>query len=301
MIEFLRTPSECFENITDYPFDENYLDDVIADPRIRMHYIDEGPSDANKVFLCLHGEPTWSYLYRKMIPIFVKSGARVIAPDWIGFGKSDKPIDDKTYTFNFHRDSLIKLIEKLDLKNITLVCQDWGGLLGLTIPMDMPDRFSRMIIMNTTLATGTFSLGQGFEKWKAFNHKHHDLNIAALMKKTCPSLYDEEAQAYAAPFPNADYKAGVRTFPELVCEKPDQEGAELARNAKDFFKTKWQGETFMAIGMQDTVIPPTSMQGLHKIIRGSYTPLQIEEAGHFVQEHGEIVARKALEAFETNS
>ena len=151
MIEALRTPDDRFENLVDYPFEPNYVEDLDGYEGLRGHYVDEGSKDAEEVFLCLHGEPAWSYLYRKMIPEFVLAGGRVVAPDLLGFGKSDKPIGEDTYTFEFHRNYLIQLIERLDLKNITLVCQDWGGLLGLTLPMDMQRRFKRLIIMNTGL------------------------------------------------------------------------------------------------------------------------------------------------------
>ena len=139
MMTALRTPDECFQNLSGYSFQPHYIIDLSKYAGLRLHYIDEGAKNSENTFLCLHGEPTWSYLYRKMIPIFVQSGARVIAPDFFGFGKSDKPIDDQIYTFHFHRSTIVEFIKRLDLKNITLVCQDWGGLLGLTIPMEMSE------------------------------------------------------------------------------------------------------------------------------------------------------------------
>ena len=145
MTAALRTPEDRFANLPGYPFAPHYHDGANS---LRMHYLDEGPREA-PVALCLHGQPTWSYLYRKMIPAFLAAGLRVVAPDFFGFGRSDKPEEDATYTFEFHRNSLIALIEALDLKRITLVCQDWGGLIGLTLPMDMANRFERLIVMNT--------------------------------------------------------------------------------------------------------------------------------------------------------
>src|SRR5271170_5277557 len=146
----LRTPDECFANLPEYPFAPHYHQSAGS---LRMHYLDEGTPDA-PLALCLHGQPTWSYLYRKMIPAFVAAGLRVVAPDFFGFGRSDKPADEATYTFDFHRDSLLALVRALDLKDVTLVVQDWGGLLGLTLPMEMPQLFSRLIVMNTALPTG---------------------------------------------------------------------------------------------------------------------------------------------------
>jgi pimeloyl-ACP methyl ester carboxylesterase len=150
MIPVVRTPAQAFENLPDYRWSPEYANDMLGYPGLRMAYLDESPRDA-PVFLCLHGQPTWSYLYRKMIPVFLADGARVIAPDLFGFGQSDKPVNDDDYTFNFHRGSLMA---HLDLQNVTLVCQDWGGILGLTIPYEMPERFSRLLVMNTVLAMG---------------------------------------------------------------------------------------------------------------------------------------------------
>ena len=158
-----------------------------------------------------------------MIPVFAASGARVIAPDLPGFGRSDKPVAETTYGFGFYRQILLEIIDRLNLHNITLVVQDWGGLLGLTLPMDRPDRISRLLVMNTTLAIG-HSTGKGFDQWRAYCRAHPDLNISRLMQRTCPNLTLPEAQAYEAPFPDASYKAGARRFPEMVMTAPDMGG-----------------------------------------------------------------------------
>lgn len=291
-----RTPDDRFSNLPDYAFAAHYADDLPGYEGLRVHYLDEGSQDAPRTFLCLHGQPTWSYLYRKMIPVLVASGARVVAPDWLGFGKSDKPVDDAVYTFDFHRNMGLALIERLDLKNITLVCQDWGGLLGLTMPMDMADRFSRLIIMNTALAMGT-SPGPGFNAWKAFAASQPDMDVAALMKRSTPTLTDAEAAAYGAPFPDVTYKAGVRRFPELVMVSPDMEGVETSKRAAKFWAEDWTGESFMAIGMQDPVLGPPVMAAMRKLIRNCPEPMEIAEAGHFVQEWGRPVAEAALRHF----
>jgi haloalkane dehalogenase len=232
-----------------------------------------------------------------MIPIFTAAGGRAVAPDFIGFGRSDKLTEDSLYTFTFHREMLKRFIEALDLKNITLVCQDWGGLIGLTLPPDMPDRFSRMIVMNTTLATGDVPLGEGFLAWRAFNNRSPDMDIAALMKRATPILSDAEAEAYAAPFPDVSYKAGVRRFPNLVPDNPDADGAALSRRARDWLRNDWHGQSFMAIGMKDPNLGAPVMNALAKNIRGCPPPLEIEDAGHFVQEWGDQVAKAALAHF----
>lgn len=150
----LRTPDERFAALPDWPYAPNYVDDLPGYEGLRAHYVDEGPKDASRVFLCVHGEPSWAFLYRKMIPIFAASGARVVAPDFFGFGRSDKPVDDAAYTVRFHRDYLLALLKRLELKNITLVVQDWGGLIGLTLPLDIQEQISRLLIMNTAFPTG---------------------------------------------------------------------------------------------------------------------------------------------------
>ena len=252
----------------------------------RVHYIDEGSGD--KTYLCLHGEPTWSYLYRRMIPHFVASGARVVAPDFVGFGLSDKPPDEALYTFDFHRQFLLAFIEKLGLKRITLVVQDWGGLLGLTLPMEVP-AIAGLFVMNTTLATGDVPLGEGFVAWRAYVAKNPDLACGKLMARACPQLSAAEAAAYDAPYPDLASKAGVRRFPQLVPEKYDDPGAAISRKARDWLQHSWRGETFMAVGAKDPVLGPPVMNLLRTWIRGCPEPVVIAEGGHFLQEWGDEV------------
>ncbi len=296
MIEALRTPDERFRDLPGFAFAPHYADDLPGYAGLRLHYLDEGPRDAGAVWLCLHGQPTWCYLYRRMIPIFAAAGHRVVAPDWFGFGRSDKPVDDATYTFDFHRNALLRLIERLDLRGVRLVVQVWGGLLGLTVPMACTERFEGVLLMNTALATGDVPLGEGFLKWRAYANSQPDLNIAALMRRSCPMLGEAEAAAYAAPFPDARYKAGVRRFPNLVAEAPDADGAALGRQARDWWRTQWRGRSFMAVGMQDPVLGPPVMAALRRLIAGCPEPFERTEAGHFVQEWGEEIARRAIPA-----
>nr|WP_070958897.1 haloalkane dehalogenase [Hyphomonas sp. Mor2] len=289
----VRTPDERFLDLPGYAFSPNYVDDLPGYEGLRVHYLDEGPQSADRVFLCLHGQPSWSYLYRKMIPVFKESGARVVCPDWLGFGRSDKPTEDAVYTFHFHRNMMLELIKRLDLQNVTLVCQDWGGLLGLTIPMDMPERFSRLLVMNTAIATGQ-SPGAGFDAWRAYNRTQPDMDVGALMKRGTPILSDAEAAAYAAPFPDVTYKAGVRRFPELVMTDPDMEGVETSKRASAWWTSEWTGPTFMAVGAQDPVLGPGQMESLRAQINGCPEPMIVEDGGHFVQEWGAPIARAAL-------
>jgi len=297
MSENLRTPDDRFENLPGYDFAPNYVDTLKGYEGLRCHYIDVGPKDAETTFFCLHGQPTWSYLYRKMIPLFVAAGARVVAPDFYGFGKSDKPADDAVYTYDFHRGMLTSLVTALDLKGMTLVCQDWGGLLGLTLPMEMPERFDRLLVMNTALGTGDLPLGDGFVAWRQWCRDNPDMAVGKLMARSCPHLSAEEVVAYDAPYPDVTFKAGVRRFPELVPDNPEAGGAELSRAAREWWRNEWQGKTFMAVGMQDPVLGPPAMAYLRKQIKGCPEPFEVAEGGHFVQEHGAEVAEAALAAF----
>ncbi|MEO1251478.1 MAG: haloalkane dehalogenase [Pseudomonadota bacterium] len=303
-IEALRTPDERFENLPDWPYAPRYVDDLAGYEGLRMHYVDEGPADAETTFLCIHGEPSWAYLFRKMIPVFTAAGHRAVAVDMFGFGRSDKPIDDEAYTYHFHRNALLAFVEKLDLKNVCLVVQDWGGLLGLTLPMAAPQRYSRLIVMNTGLPAGE-EAGEGFAAWRAYNRATPDLSVGGLMKRTTPILSDAEANAYDAPFPDQSFKGGVRRFPELVMLREEgkeltplsKEGVETSLQARKFWSQDWTGETFMAIGMQDPVLGPPAMHMLRKMIKGCPEPVEVADAGHFVQEWGEPIAKAALEKF----
>ena len=298
-IEAIRTPDERFDNLPGFAFEPKYLDDLQGYEGLRMHYLDLQPAGkaADETFLCLHGEPSWCYLYRKMAPVFLAAGARVVMPDFFGFGRSDKPVDDNVYTFDFHRNMLLRFIERLDLTNITLVVQDWGGLLGLTLPVSIPDRIARLLIMNTTLATGDAPPSKGFEAWKAYVRDTPNLDVGRLMQRAVNGLSDAEAAAYNAPFPDDRAKAGVRRFPAIVPVTPDMPGAEISRKARSYYAESWTKPSFMAVGMQDPVLGPPVMAQLRKLIPGCPQPMQIEEAGHFVQEHGEPIAHAALKAF----
>lgn len=297
MIEFIRTPDDRFENLPNFPYKPRYINDLKGFNGLRMHYIDEGLKDSKELFLCLHGQPTWSYLYRKMIPIFVDAGYRTIALDFFGFGRSDKPIKEEVYTFDFHRNSLMEFIRRLDLNNIILVCQDWGGLLGLTLPVDMPEKFSRLLIMNTALGVGDIPLSKGFIYWRDWNNSHPDIEPGRLLAQQCPHLTEEEKRAYNAPFPDIKYKSGIRRFPNIVPDHPKAPGAKISQRARAWLQNKWSGESFMAVGMQDPVLGPSVMRILRTYIKGCPKPLRIKDAGHFVQEWGDQIAKKALEHF----
>jgi tRNA(adenine34) deaminase len=293
----LRTPEARFANLPGYPFAPHYLSDLPALDGLRMHYLDEGPMDAAITYLCLHGNPAWSYLYRKMIPIWAGSGARVVAPDMIGFGRSDKPKKDAFHRFTWHRQCLLEFIERLDLRNIVLVVQDWGGILGLTLPMESPARYRGLVVMNTTLACGDVPLSAGFKAWREMCASKPDFDIARLFARGNPQMSEAECAAYMAPFPDSGHRAVTRAFPPMVPESESSEGAAVSRAAREFWRHDWKGQTLMAIGTQDPVLGEAVMLGLREQIRACPEPLRIAQGGHFVQEHGQEIARAALALF----
>jgi tRNA(adenine34) deaminase len=293
----LRTPEDRFANLPGYPWKPNYVNDLPALAGLRMHYLDEGPREAPLTWLCLHGNPAWSYLYRKMIPVFLEAGHRVVAPDMIGFGKSDKPKKDAFHTFSWHRQVLLELVERLDLRNVVLAVQDWGGLLGLTLPMVAPGRYRGLLVMNTMLATGDAPLSPGFLAWREMCRTKPEFDVARLFARGNPHMSAAECEAYNAPFPDRGHRAALRAFPAMVPERQGDDGAAISREARDFWRTRWSGRTMMAIGAQDPVLGEPVMQALRRDIRGCPEPMVLAHAGHFVQEHGEQIARAAVGYF----
>ncbi len=296
-VKALRTPDDRFTGLSDFPYPPNYVEDLPGYEGLRAHYVDLGPRDAEHTFLCLHGEPTWGYLYRSMIPIMVESGARVIVPDFFGFGRSDKPVDESTYSFDFHRRFLLRFIEHVDPRNLTLVVQDWGGSLGLTLPVDLGfrSRLARLLVMNTVVPVGV-PLGRHFYEWRALVQATPDPPVGQWIRASAPRLTNQEAAAYDAPFPDSRFKGGVRSFPALAMVKPEMEGVAEARAALRFWAEEWSGQTFMAIGARDPDVE--SMHELRSHIRGCPEPMVLSDVGHFVQEElGQVVARAALRAF----
>jgi len=215
-MKILRTPEERFEALSDYPFKPNYVDVGGTSAPLRMHYVDEGAGDA-EVVLMLHGEPSWSYLYRHMIPVCAAAGYRVIAPDLVGFGKSDKPAALEDYSYQSHMDWMQAFIETLDLNNITLVCQDWGSLIGLRLAAEQQQRFARIVVGNGMLPTGEQKMPLAFKAWKAFALHSPWFPISRIVEVGSAKKFDQDLhRAYNAPFPDASFKAGARAFPKLV-------------------------------------------------------------------------------------
>ncbi len=293
----LRTPDTAFQDLPGHPWPPHYVSDLPALAGLRLHWVDEGPPDAPLTWLCLHGNPGWSYLYRHMMAAFAAAGHRVVTPDLIGFGRSDKPKKEGTHRFDWHRQVLLEFIERLDLQRIVLVVQDWGGLLGLTLPMVAPGRYLGLLAMNTMLATGDAPLPAGFIDWRQWCAERPAYDIARLLARAEPSLSAAECAAYAAPFPDAGHRAATRAFPRLVPAHADQDGAAISRQARDFWRHQWRGHSLLVVGARDPVLGQPVMAELAALIRGCPPPWVLPEAGHFVSEHGRAIAERALQHF----
>lgn len=290
-IEALRTPDERFEHLPGYDFAPHY---AMVEGDLRMHYVDEN-AGAERVVVLLHGEPSWSYLYRKMIPPLAEAGFRVIAPDLIGFGKSDKPVKMGDYTFGRHLNWVKQLLfEHLDLNRINFFIQDWGGLLGLRIIAEHPDRIETVTAGNTFLPTGDQPLGEAFDQWKAFSQKVNPFMVGRIIQKaTVSELSPEIIAAYDAPFPDEIYKAGARIFPALVPSTPTDPESEPNRKAWQELM-KFDKPFLTLFSDQDPI-----MRGLdklfHKLIPGTQGQPHstIGGGGHFLQEDkgGEIAEK----------
>ncbi|MEX2226122.1 MAG: haloalkane dehalogenase [Dehalococcoidia bacterium] len=283
----LRTPDERFQSLPGYAFEPHYAD---VDG-IRMHYIDDGPRDSEPV-LMLHGEPSWSYLYRKMIPIITGAGYRSVAPDLLGFGRSDKPASQDDYTYQLHVDAIASFVAQLDLRRITLVCQDWGGLIGLRVVAEHEDRFARIVAANTFLPTGDLPPGEAFLRWQKFSQTAPSFEIGRIINNgTTTDLPADVVAAYDAPFPDDSFKAGARRFPALVPTRPDDPASEPNREAWKVLD-RWDKPFLTAFGDSDPITRnadkafqarvPGAKGQLHTTIAGG---------GHFIQEdHGEELA-----------
>ena len=283
----LRTPDSRFADLPGYPFAPHYVE---VDG-LRMHYLDEGPEDAAPVLL-LHGEPTWSYLYRKMIPALVDAGHRVVAPDLVGFGRSDKPSDRSDYTYQRHVDWMAAFLVALGLEGITLFCQDWGGLIGLRLVAEHGALFDRVVAANTFLPTGDQDPGPAFRKWQAYSQSAPSFEAGRIVARTCKTEVPPEVQrAYDAPFPDESFQAGARQFPLLVPTRPD-DPASAPNRAAWLLLRQWRKPFLTAFSDSD----PITRGGdelLRALIPGcaGQPHTTIADASHFLQEdRGEAVA-----------
>lgn len=293
----LRTPDERFENLPGYPYEPKYTEVPDGDgATLRIHFVDEGPSDADPVLL-MHGEPSWSYLYRKMIPIIVDAGYRAVAPDLAGFGRSDKPSDRNDYSYQRHVDWMQAWLNELDISSITLVCQDWGGLIGLRLVADKPDRFAGVVAANTGLPTGDHPVTEAFLKWRKFSQEMPEFDLGFILQgATQTELSDDILTAYRAPFPDESYKEGARIFPSLVPISPDDPAAPANRKAWEALST-FEKPFLTAFSDKDPVTAGAD-RILQKLIPGAkgQPHTTIKGGGHFLQEDcGEEFARVVVD------
>jgi haloalkane dehalogenase len=291
-MQALRTPDDRFLNLPGYPFAPHYVSVPDSEGgQLRLHYLDEGPRGA-PVVLMLHGEPSWSYLYRKMIPIVVRAGFRAIAPDLIGFGRSDKPAKRSDYTYQRHVDWIRSLISQLDLRAISLVCQDWGGLIGLRLVAEHAALFARVIAANTGLPTGDNHPGEAFLKWQAYSQETPVFAAGDIIQRSCVTpIAPEVVAAYDAPFPDETYKEGARQFPLLVPVSPDDPAAPANRAAWQVL-TQFSKPFLTAFSDRDPITRASGPLFQRKIPGCAGQPhTTIENAGHFLQEdQGEKLA-----------
>ena len=281
-MKILRTPEARFQDLKDYPFEPNYLE---LQGGLRLHYVDESPANetGDHTVLMMHGEPSWSYLYRFMIPVCAEQH-RVVAPDLIGFGKSDKPGAIRDYTYQSHMDWMTEMIEALDLRNITLVCQDWGSLIGLRLAAENEERFSRIVVGNGMLLTGQQRMPKVFKIWQAFVRWSPWFPISKIVDSgSFKKLDDEERRAYDAPFPSSRYKAGARAFPRLVPTSPDDPAAAACQKAWEVLD-RWE-KPFLTTFSNGDPITRGADKYMRKRIPGAEGQNHVTlKGGHFLQE-----------------
>lgn len=297
-MKVLRTPDERFENLPGFPYEPHYVEvpSGAQETTLRVHYVDEGPSAAAPIVL-LHGEPSWSYLYRKMIPVLSTAGHRVVAPDLVGFGRSDKPARKADYSYQRHVDWMRTMLESLDLRRVTLVCQDWGGLIGLRLAVEQPERFDRIVAANTTLPTGDQTPSTAFRMWRLVARLMPVFAVGMILQAgTVTQLPREVIRAYEAPFPDESYKAGARVFPKLVPTRPDDPASPANRAAWEELK-RWHKPFLTAFSDGDPIMRGADRVFQKRVPGAAGQPhTTIRSAGHFLQEdQGERLAAVVVE------
>lgn len=292
-MDVMRTPDERFERLPGYAFEPHFVEVPSGEGgTLRVHYLDEGPADG-EVVLLLHGEPSWSYLYRKVIPVLVEAGLRAVAPDLVGFGRSDKPAARTDYTYQRHVDWARAALDAIGLDRVTLFGQDWGGLIGLRLAAEQPDRFVRIVAANTFLPTGDFPLGDAFHGWRRFSQEVETFEAGAIVGLGCVTdLAPEIVAAYDAPFPEEGYKAGARQFPMLVPVAPDDPAAEANRRAWEVLRA-WEKPFLCAFSDSDPITRGGDA-AFRQLVPGTrgVEHVTVAGGGHFLQEdRGEEVGR----------
>ena len=292
----LRTPDKCFEKLVQFPFEPHYKEIQDVDlGALRIHYVDEGPRNA-PVILCLHGEPSWSYLYRKMIPLFTATGFRAVVPDLVGFGRSDKPSQRSDYSYKKHVQWMKEWIDEVGLRDITMLGQDWGGLIGLRLLAENPDLFARFSLSNTFLPTGDQGTSEAFERWRKFSQENEEFDTGSIVNLFGRGkLSGEEVEAYRAPFPSDEYKAGARQFPLLVPTDPDDPASEDNRRAWQVLM-QWNKPALMCFSDSDPITGGGDRAFLKRVPGTKDQPHITLKGHHFIQEEdGETWAHAVVD------
>jgi len=299
-MNFVDTPEDRFHGLKDYSFDAQYVE---IDHGMKIHYLDEGPADATETILLMHGEPSWCYLYRYMIPPLVAAGYRCVAPDLIGFGKSSKPTEQSDYTYANHISWMQSWIDQINIANVTLFCQDWGGLIGLRLVDNAPDRFARIVVSNTMLPTGDHTPPEAFIKWQKYSQKVEEFPFEFVLQgATTTELSDEILAAYRAPFPDETYTAGAKIFPMLVPTTPGDPESENNRMAWKQTYANWQKPLLTLFGDKDPVTKGGE-RVFQKLVPGTngQAHATIENGGHFIQEDkGPLLAEHIIKFVTAN-
>jgi tRNA(adenine34) deaminase len=294
----LRTDENRFTVLQEsYPWAPHYIQDLPALAGLRLHYLDEGPCDAPRTWLCLHGHPGWSYGFHTLLPVWLAAGHRVVAPDLIGYGKSDKPKKEAAHSLGWHRQILLELVQALDLKRVVLVGQDWGGLLGLTLPMAAPARYQGLVAINSWLACDAAALAPALLNWLEKSAALADGGCGRLLAQSEPPLNALQRVAYEAPYPDRGHQAALRAWPAMLPLQARHEGAALVRQARDFWRTQWQGPSLLVAALRDPWFHEPALRDLQDGLGQACTVLRVPEGGHFLDSWGHILARAALRHF----
>ncbi len=297
----LRTPDHRFEGVSGFDHPAAAVDDLAGFEGLRLRYIDLPPPSgrARATALCLHGQRGWGYVFRKTVAPLLERDFRVVIPDLFGFGRSDKPARDAVYTFSFHRETILAFCRRLDLQNMTVIGHDWGAWFGATLPMALTDRMSGLVMVNGTLRKASVPLWRGFHVWRSLHNAERDPAVGGLIASQTRGLSADDIAAYDAPFPDADYKAGVRRFPNLVPTRVGQDGDAVSSEALAYLRTAWTGRTVIVAGAEDPVLGPHGLQPLAaQLPKAIFRP--VKNAGPFALEAADLFIEPLLDEWMTD-
>lgn len=290
-----RTAEHYFTNLEDWDYRPNYTSSLKGYEGLRLHYLDEGKKDAHRTIICLHGYKSWGYAFRKAIPYFLKQNFRVIVPDLYGFGRSDKPANEVEFSFEYHRNSIIQLIEELKLDEVYLAGFDLGGWIAATLPLHFQDRIKGLMLGNTSIYSSKNKIWPGFHLWKCIQNTKKNPNVIDCFFENDACLTDAQLAGFKAPFPDFRYKAGLRSLPNLIPECSDAAAAKISSASLEYLRTDWSGSCVCIAGLKDPIFGTRTMQPIKSAIRGSQPLIKLDNAGLFVFEHVDDFLPSAIE------